>query len=365
MNSIPKEYPYRLQFWTAILIGLILIPAGGGIVWEQFQNPCSPDMTSGDCSFGSPTQDLLGRGFLILIGLVNIFIATKALWESYLSVKSPLRKRISLTGDSIIGPAPGFWSSKEHQIHLNEVIEFDLIRNQQGVVILIKSRDTRILIDRRYMSKEDFSDVYNTLAKRFQRPLFDQVMIDAKLELASAFYLLSFIPYMFLTIALASLFMENMNKQVDATVVFPVGIILNILCLFLFLFLIKRFKKPHKQGLIIVLCIFMGAASFFVGLVGFPSIVSFFNQLRDDSIPEKKITTLIQDQGQSKESKKEDGICYEFKHFDEETGGFGGGNLCQRDHSSISERTQAEVYIKKGNFNDRWVYKYKLLNGTN
>jgi len=216
-------------------------------------------------------------------------------------------------------------------------------------------------IDRLMMSDDDFTEVYNFLAKGFQQPLFEEKILDYKIGIRDFLYPLSFVFYASFVIGFTFLFSDNLYRQMGLGFVSILGISFNVLFFLLFLFLIRHLKKPHKQGLVFALCYILGMMCLVVGFIGFCGIASYLNQLLDHSSPERRVTSLIKDKNQSDESENEDGICYKFRHFEEMDRGVGIGNLCQREYPGISESTQVEVYIKKGNFNEPWVFKYGLL----
>jgi len=146
MNSIVKQYPYRLNFWFALFVFLMFFAAGVWIILMQFQNPCSPDMTSGDCSANPFPNDYLGRGAFVLVAVLVVAKVTKSLIESFLSLNSPYRRRVAFTDESVIAPVSKLFGTKEEEINFYDIIEFELIKNRIGLLIFIKSKRTSFII---------------------------------------------------------------------------------------------------------------------------------------------------------------------------------------------------------------------------
>lgn len=168
--------PYRNTPIQVALACLLFVPTSIFIIYTPFRNPCSLDRKSGDCSLGSPFAEQIYTYGMVGLGILTIFFCL-FLIQRYRRSKIPKKGcRIAFTEDSVIGPIWGFWSSPEGEIKFSEINELTIVQTKYGPRIHIVSPSKQMILQISYLNEGDsFKRVYNHLAHKLSKPLFEDI----------------------------------------------------------------------------------------------------------------------------------------------------------------------------------------------
>lgn len=356
-RKIISQYPYRSK--PLLVVGAFVFFVTGGVwmMYLPFSNTCSKDKTS--IYYCSEVMETFFTYFMISIGLLCILCFVIVLISFIRSRKNPFRKKVAFTEHSIIGQTFGGWDGREIEILFSEINGLNLIINQQGKRIVVTSDNNSIVIEQKFLEQEYFIEIYNVLAKTCDRPSHEEVIAPIQARAKDEKGLVLPLLYMIFPIILLVSFESNYSMQIGHDGLIIGVLILNVGLLFLVIKGNKKLKTNfgHKTKVGIYILLTLG---FLVGVFGNMSLISFLNQLGDNSPIETQISNVVEDGGQSDESLKKDGKCYDLIDIKDPTTTFGMGDLCERTHPGIAQK-KVEVIFKKGNFSQRWAVEYKVV----
>lgn len=367
---IQKQFAYRPKAHFILLGFLFFVPCSIWMLWMANTNVCSPDMSTGDCSMGSYQASVAARIFFHVIGLGVLGIPFMGLYKRMKSEKDPKNSRVAFTEKYILGPSQGFWSNKEAKVYYTDIKDFYIDSNQHKHLILkVISDNVDLTIMDQLLEGDDLKNIYEELKFRIEKPeLANKEAIEEihtyqeKKKINKAMpYIAATIVYMILCFAPAIAFNSYWNNQIEDGGLFGIGLIINLILLGVILFVLRFFKKPELLSQLIGGYVLI-ALGFFVGFGGQVSLLSFLNQLGDNSQVQERVTYLVVDDAQSKESVRRDGICYKFKNFDDPEANFRKEDICEGKYLEISSGKEVLVRYREGNFGHKWFVDYTFKN---
>lgn len=358
-SIIITQYPYRLNPIIVFMGCLFSIPGGIWMMSLPYSIPCSDDKLS--INYCSEEFEVFYILVMVFFGVGNT-LAGIYLFISFIKSRiDPFRRKVAFTDHSIIGPCPCRWSVKEKELDFSTVTDLKLVHNKQGQSIIVSSPDLSLVIEYRCLKNKHFYEIYNRLAVKFQRPPYEEVM-GAYLSLKGEEKgLIRPTLYLVAPILLLAFFGSKISMQIDHDGLFIAGVLINFAILVTVVKFNKKFMTSTRKRIKIPGYLFIGLA-FSVSLFGNMALMSFLNQLGDKSATQTLITTVIEEGGQTEESIKENGKCYDLIDIIDPEATFGRGDLCEKTHPGIAQK-KVKVFYRQGNFSQRWAVKYEVMKG--
>ena len=214
---------------------------------------------------------------------------------------------------------------------------------------------------------KELEKIYEELKLRIESPeladkesLEENRIIQEKRQMNKSMpFLVAIFSYMGIGLVPVMAFDSYWDNQIDDLNLFGFSLFFNFIILVILIFVTNKLNKPERISQLVAGYVLVGL-SFFIGVFGQIGTFSFFNQIGDSSQVKERVTYLTVDGGQSKESRRRDGICYDFQSFDDPESSFGKTDICEGRYLEISEGRKVLVRYKEGNFGQKWMIDYHL-----
>jgi hypothetical protein len=233
------------------------------------------------------------------------------------------------------------------------------VKDNTGLGTQISSKAKKIVIYLTQLKEEDKLVILNVLEQRFSsifsnKPSFkfERDFIRQQDE-KSAHLLVIIIGVLFNCFILFVVLQKYEMRQLDSDWFLAISISLSLLMVFVFAY---RFKTPFKKSrpfALALLCILTFTMSL-------SSILSFLNQLNDESFSNKRVISLIEDKEFNHYNKQRD-FCYLIN--EEKIKDSSSWQICRKQNPLVSETSTVVVSFKKGNLGQRWIASVKLIEG--